>query len=274
MLMVLAVAGCRAQESAAPPAESGAVGPTVPGPDKAAPRWEHVSTFTGSGDERTEGFEIGAGAIQWRVTVRCSLGTIRVGLGGVGLDGVELDGVGPGGVGVGLDGETSALAELADCPASAFGFSIRTGPATLDVAATGDWEVIVDQQVDTPVAESALAGMTDAARLAHGDFYGIDQEGSGTATLFRLPGGDRALRFDPFLVTRNSDLFVWVSEARAPRTSEEALRTPHVQIDRLRSTSGAQNYLLPDSIDLDQVRSVVVWCEPVRTAYAAATLVP
>jgi len=65
-----------------------------------------------------------------------------------------------------------------------------------------------------------------------------------------------------------------VSEAKAPRTSEEALDAPHVEIDRLKSTAGAQNYELPDSVDPERVRSVVIWCEPVRTAYAAATLLP
>ena len=173
-----------------------------------------------------------------------------------------------------LVGETSELVEVDSCPGFAFGFSIRTGPAEFDVDAIGAWEIVVDQQVNTPVAEPALAGMTDANRLAHGDFYGIDQKGSGTATLYELPGGGRALRFDPFVVTKNSDLFVWVSEAGAPRTSEEALHSPHVQIDRLKATGGAQNYLLPDTVDVDQIRSVVVWCEPVRTAYAAATLLP
>lgn len=173
-----------------------------------------------------------------------------------------------------LVGETAELVELSSCPGNAFGFSIRTGPGELDVDATGGWEVVVEEQVDTPAAEPALSGMTDATRLAHGGFYGIDQDGSGTATLYRLPGGGRALRLEPFVVTRNSDLFVWVSEAPAPRTSAEALHSPHVQIARLTATAGAQNYELPDSVDLDRIRSVIVWCEPVRTAYAAATLLP
>ncbi|HVF14143.1 MAG TPA: DM13 domain-containing protein [Acidimicrobiales bacterium] len=248
---VAAAAGCGAEDPSPAPGAATPTGPG-PGPAKVAPRWEHLATFTGVGGQRTAGFEIGAGAIQWRVNASCATGAF----------------------GVALDGEPSPLAEVPACPGQAFGFSIRTGPGFLDVDASGSWEIVVEQQVDTPVAESALEGMTDAARQAHGDFYGIDQEGSGTATLYRLPGGGLALRLDPFLVTRNTDLFVWVSEARAPRTSEEALRTPHVQIDRLKSTAGAQNYVLPDSVDPEGVRSVVVWCEPVRTAYAAATLLP
>ncbi len=226
-------------------------GPT----DKVAPRWERVARFAGTGDQVTDRFEVAQAALQWRVTVACDDGSVRVG----------------------LDGERSAVAQLASCPGNTFGFSIRTGPAILDVDATGTWEVLVDQQLDTAVTEPALAGMTDAARLATGDFYGIDQKGTGMATLYRLAGdgddrGRGALRLDPFLVTRNSDLFVWVSEAAEPRTSAEALNSRHVQIARLTATAGAQNYVLPDSVDLDRVRSVIVWCEPVQTAYAAAAL--
>ncbi|MEA2685597.1 MAG: hypothetical protein QOE93_792 [Actinomycetota bacterium] len=257
MLLVAGV-GCGsdsppAGESSPPGPESTAsAGPAGPAADKAAPRWEEVAAFKGTGDVRTTAFAIDAAALQWRVTVTCTDGT----------------------VGVALDGDEGPLAELDRCPGSTFGFSIRTGPATLAVDATGTWEVVVDQQLDTAVAEPALAGMVDAARVAHGDFYGIDQKGSGTAALYDLPGGGIALRFDPFLVTRNSDLFVWVSEAPAPRTSEEARRTPHVQIDRLTATAGAQNYVLPETVDRERVRSVVVWCEPVQTAYAAASLLP
>jgi len=172
LLIVLTAAGCRSGQSTPSVVEQ--VGSTAPGPGpaggpaKVAPRWEPVAAFAGTGDQRTAGFEIGAGAIQWRVTVSCTGGAVRVG----------------------LDREPAALAELSHCPAKAFGFSIRTGPAALDVAATGTWEVVVDQQVDSPVVEPLLAGMSDATRLAHGDFYGIDQQGSGTVALYRLKKSD------------------------------------------------------------------------------------
>ncbi len=220
--------------------------------EKVAPRWDRLARLTGSGDQVTERFEVAPEALQWRVTVACD---------------------GAGSVRVGLDGEVPALAVVDGCPGSSFGYSIRTGPATLDVVAGGTWEVVVDQQLDTPVAEAALPGMTAAARVAAGELYGIDQEGAGTATLYRFDG-EAALRLDPFVVTRNSDLFVWLSDAPAPRTSREALDSRHVQVARLTATAGAQNYRLPDTVDLDWVRSVIVWCEPVRSAYAAASLSP
>ena len=218
-------------------------------PSKVAPRWERVTSFSGASDQRTAGFDIAAAALQWRVTASCSGNALSVS----------------------LEGESAPLAQPT-CPGKAFGFSIRTGPAVLDVMAAGGWEVVVDQQLDTPVAEPPLAGMDEASRLVSGTFYGVDQTGSGTAALYELPDGARALRLDPFQVTNNSDLFVWLSEADAPRTSKEALESPHVEIARLTATAGAQNYLLPADVATGNVRSVVIWCEPVRTAYAAASL--
>ncbi len=247
-MVLIAAAGCGEDgpTSAAPATDA------LGSADKAAPRWEEVVRLAGTGDQRTAGFVIAPDAIQWRVTLGCTNGTVRV----------ALDGEPP----------ADALADLSGCPGNTFGFSIRTGPAVLDVDATGSWDIVVDQQVDTPVAEPALAGMTDDTRRAAGDFYGIDQKGSGTVTVYRLPDGVGALRLDPFLVTQNSDLFVWVSESAGPRTSADALHSAHVQVSRLTATAGAQNYLLPDTVDLANVRSVVVWCEPVQTAYAAAAL--
>ena len=219
-------------------------------PDRVAPHWERVARFTGAGRQRTETFSIVDHAIQWRVTASCSDGHLRVG----------------------LEGDATPLAEPA-CPGRAFGFSIREGPAVLDVDADGGWEVVVDQQVETPAAEPPLAGMADGRVVADGDFYGIDQKGTGTAQLWRLPDRRWALRFEPFFVTANTDLFVWVSEDEAPRTSREALESDHRQVAELTATAGSQNYLLPEGVDEGRIRSVVIWCEPVRTAYAAATLV-
>lgn len=140
------------------------------------------------------------------------------------------------------------------------------------VAAAGRWVVQVDQQLNTALSESPLPGMDRKSLVARGGLYDVDQTGDGEAALYRLPEGGLALRFDPFRVTNNSDLFVWVSRDPEPRTSEEALGSEHVSVARLKATGGAQNYVLPAGVAEEDVRSVVIWCEPIRVAYAAATL--
>jgi hypothetical protein len=250
LVLLVGAGGCGSEPTRRPAttATTEAAGSTRPG--RVAPRWERVARFTGAGPQTTGSFTIVDHAVQWRVTARCTEGRLRVG----------------------LEGDRAPLAEPA-CPGRAFGFSIREGQAVLEVDADGGWEVLVDQQVETPAAEPRLPGMAEGGLEADGDFYGIDQEGTGTAQLWRLPAGRWALRLEPFFVTANTDLFVWVSENEAPRTSREALESDHRQIAELTATAGSQNYVLPEDVDSGRIRSVVIWCEPVRTAYAAASLV-
>lgn len=112
----------------------------------------------------------------------------------------------------------------------------------------------------------------DAKVLARGKFFEIERKGRGSATLYRLPGGRLALRMANFATDSNTGLFVWLSEARRPRTTRSAFRARHSEIALLKSTLGDQNYLLPRSIDASRIRSVVIWCAPVQIAYTAATL--
>jgi hypothetical protein len=249
LVILIGAVGCGSERQR--PAEPGApwepVSSTVPA--RVAPHWERVAGFTGRGPQRTGSFSIVDHAVQWRVTASCTDGRLRVG----------------------LEGDPTTLAEPT-CPGRTFGFSIREGPAVLDVDADGGWEVIVDQQVETPAAEPRLTGMAEGTVVADGDFYGIDQEASGTVHLWRLPDERWALRFEPFFVTANTDLVVWLSETKAPRTSREALESDHRQIAELTATAGPQNYLRPADVNSSRIRSVVIWCEPVHTAYAAAAL--
>lgn len=214
-----------------------------------ANRWERVVRFEGEGNLTTRPFEIADGALQWRVTAECTGAPLQVM----------------------LPGAAGPISEP-ECPGSAFGFSIDPGRHTLEVVGAGEWVVTVDQQLNTPVSEPPLPGMADESLLAEGDFYDIDQSGTGKARLYRLPDRRLAMRFEPFRVTSNSDLFVWISTSEEPRTSEEAFQSKHVEIATLKSTGGPQNYMLPAGFPEEDVGSVVIWCEPIQVAYAAAKL--
>lgn len=135
---------------------------------------------------------------------------------------------------------------------------------------------MVEQQVDTALREPPLPAMRSpgASVLARGSFYTIERKSSGEALLYRLPTGRLGLRFEDFKTSANSDLFVWLSEAPRPRTTKQVVRARHKQIVLLKSTVGSQNYLLPPNVDARSIRSVVIWCEPIRIAYGGATLEP
>jgi len=142
------------------------------------------------------------------------------------------------------------------------------------VQTQGRWEVVVEQQVTEPIAEPPLPLMEEegAEVVASGDFYSIDERGEGRAVLHELPSGRLALRLEGFATLANTDLFVWLSEARRPETTRQVLGADHTELALLKSTIGDQNYLLPEDLESDEIRSIVIWCEPVRNAYTAAAL--
>ncbi len=259
LALALVLAGCgggsggdtTAGGPATTAAAAGGTDTTVAGP-KSAARWETVSTFNGSGAFTTPEFSILPNAIQWRVRFTCSTGTLRIS-----------SNPPPRRPGPVVD---------ASCPKEDTGYSIVTGPVRMQIEATGAWKAVVDQQVDTPLDEPLLPGMTPDRVVAQGSFYKVEIRGEGTAKLYRLPDGRRILRFENFVTGENTDLFVWLSEARRPMTSSEAVNTPHVEIANLKSTIGNQNYEIPASIPTDRIKSIVIWCQPVQIAYAAAAL--
>jgi hypothetical protein len=236
------------QTTAAP-----AAGPTTTaGGTKSAARWETVTTFNGSGAFQTPEFTILPNAIQWRVRVTCATGALKIS-----------SNPPPRRPGAVVD---------TTCPKEETGYSIVTGPVRMQIEATGTWKAVVDQQVDTPLEEPLLPGMTPDRIIAQGSFYKVEVRGEGTAKLYRLPDGKRILRFDNFQTGENTDLFVWLSELPKPANSAQAIGSPHVEISNLKSTIGSQNYEIPASIPTEKIKSVVIWCQPVQIAYAAVAL--
>ena len=259
VVLALVLAGCgggsdgatSAGGPATTAASAGAPDTTAAGP-KSAARWETVSTFNGSGAFTTPEFTILPNAIQWRVRFTCTTGTLRIS-----------SNPPPRRPGPVVD---------ASCPKEDTGYSIVTGPVRMQIEAAGAWRAVVDQQVDTPLDEPLLPGMTPDRVVAQGAFYMVEIRGEGTAKLYRLPDGKRILRFENFVTGENTDLFVWLSEVATPANSAQAIGSPHVEIANLKSTIGNQNYEIPASIPTERIKSIVIWCQPVQIAYAAAAL--
>lgn len=229
---------------------------SIPGSTVArgAPRWETVTTLTGTGPAEPEGFSILADAIQWRARWKCDTGRLSIT----------------------TDPPPRRPAPLIDgaCPGKGEGYSIVSGAVKVKVEATGPWQVVIDQQIDTPLNESPFEGMATAPLIGKGIFYNVEKTAKGSARIFKRADGANVLRLDDFEVSTNVDLFIWVSEASAPKTSADAVAAPHVVLGNLKSTLGNQNYVLPPDLSPARMKSVVIWCEPVRVVYGAAALAP
>lgn len=219
---------------------------------RSQPWWQHVRTFEGEGDTTTPAVQIDDGAVQWRVRWRCDAGTLRVE----------------------TPGRDEPLVDTA-CPGEDTAYGVRAGTRTLTVTAGGSWRLEVGQQLDVPLVEPPLEAMTaaDARQVATGEFYGIDQVGQGSVTVYRLPDGTYALRLDDFYVTPNTDLEIVFSELDQPRTTEDYAGAPSSsRVSWLDVTAGSMNFTVPPEIDPAAYGSVVIWCERLRSAYAAASL--
>lgn len=266
LVLVAAAAGCGDDAGTDPAATTttsaaGAATTSTAPVKRSAPRWETVTSFTGTSSLTTAAFPILPSAIQWRVRWACEAGHMKVT-----TDPVRKKTDPPT-----VDASCQGKNATGD---KAVGYSIVTGNVKMVVDASGPWQITVDQQIDTPLIEPPLPGMATSKVLGKGDFYDVEMKGKGTARLYQLEDGSHALRFEDFEVSSNTDLFVWLSEAPAPKSSKDAVESPYVVLGNLKSTVGAENYVLPADLTPEKVKSIVIWCAPLRIAYTAAVLAP
>ncbi|MBW3577872.1 MAG: DM13 domain-containing protein [Actinobacteria bacterium] len=249
------------QDTAAPAERSPAVGRVAgdsPSATPAATRvrsaawWQTVDTLEGTGPA-TQEVAIGDGALQWRARVSCRSGNLAVT----------------------VASRADPLIQAA-CPGEDVGYATHTGPTHLAVQTDGAWTLVVEQQIDVPLVEPPLPQMQsdEAEVVAAGSFYDIDQTGRGQVAIYRLGDGSHALRLEDFFVTPNVDLEIRLSPLAAPETTEDYLSADAALVAVLDATAGSMNFPVPAGIDPTAFRSVVIWCPPIDSAYAAASLAP
>lgn len=247
-----------ATPNAAPPAAGRVAGiPTqdavaaAPTSLRSQPWWQDVTTLEGSGTMTSPTFNITPGAVQWRATWTCQSGRLVVR----------------------SPKQTRPVVD-GPCPGGAVGYAVASGPLTVQVTADGPWRLQIAQQIDAPLVEPPLPAMTapGASAVAAGSLYNVDRTGTGKVTLYRQADGKYSIRLDDFFVSPNSDLELRLSTLEAPHSSQEVLNAKSELVLVMDVTAGSLNYPVPDGLDPTKFRSVVVWCRPISSAYAAATL--
>ncbi len=133
-----------------------------------------------------------------------------------------------------------------------------------------------------PTAPVAGEGASTAAddvsaepvRLAVGSFQDQDaiHKGSGEVSLYRLADGSHVLRFEDFEVTNGPDLKVIVSNGRSFADHDELDVAGWVELEALKGNIGDQNYVLPASVDVDELGSVIIWCKAFSVIFSVASL--
>ena len=129
-------------------------------------------------------------------------------------------------------------------------------------------------KVDMEEMEDMPDEMTQAEKIASGMFRDADSfhKGSGTATIYRLPDGSGALRFENLNVTNGPDLRVLLSTHPNPQNKAELNDAGYIHIEKLKGNRGNQNYELPPDADLESFGSVIIYCMPFHVIFSVAPL--
>src|SRR5438132_1123918 len=108
--------------------------------------------------------------------------------------------------------------------------------------------------------------------LAEGEFHKAEKAGTGTATVYQLANGKRVLRLSNFETDNGPDLHVRLIAADDAKDTVSVAKADYVEVARLKGNKGAQNYELPEKVDLGKYRVVSIWCNRFSVNFAAAPL--
>jgi hypothetical protein len=111
-------------------------------------------------------------------------------------------------------------------------------------------------------------------RLREGEFRDVDRlhRGSGSATIYRLPGGEHVLRLEDFEVTNGPDLRVLLAAHADPMSRSELDGSGYVELAPLKGNVGNQNYPIPSEVEIAEQGSVVIYCRPFHVLFSVAPL--
>jgi hypothetical protein len=120
--------------------------------------------------------------------------------------------------------------------------------------------------------EEAMPSSGQPQLLAQGQFIGADSfhMGSGDARIYALADGNLILRLENFSVTNGPDLHVLLAENPSPQDSDSL--GVYLDLGSLKGNLGNQNYDIPAGTDINQFKSVVIYCLPFHVVFSTADL--
>ncbi|HET6213715.1 MAG TPA: DM13 domain-containing protein, partial [Micromonosporaceae bacterium] len=113
--------------------------------------------------------------------------------------------------------------------------------------------------------------------IAEGQFVSHEHSTSGTVRIIENADGSRRLELVNLNTSNGPDLRVWLTD-RPVVEGREGWGVfddgKYVEVGRLKGNQGNQVYAIPPGTDLQQVRSVTIWCKRFSVSFGAASLEP
>jgi hypothetical protein len=161
---------------------------------------------------------------------------------------------------------------LAQMPTKTPRATVTPNPLGFDPAqATA--EMLVAMEADPAESDDPMpAEAAEMTILVQGSFYNVAHEGEGTATIYQLADGSRLLRFENFSVLNGPELHVYLAPQDPVADTVGVELAGAIDLGDLKGNIGDQNYEIDAGIDLSLFESVVIWCQPFRVPFSAASL--
>ncbi len=147
--------------------------------------------------------------------------------------------------------------------------SMGDAQATMEVVM--DLENEVEEEMMESSGEMLAPELVKSGQFRDGDSF---HKGSGDATIWNLGADGHVLRFEDFNVINGPDLRVLITTHEDPmgRSDVHADDVTYVELGKLKGNVGNQNYTIPDSLNVDDFNSVVIYCKPFQVVFSVAPL--
>jgi len=117
---------------------------------------------------------------------------------------------------------------------------------------------------------------TTTTPLATGSLHGIVHKTTGKVLLLPTAGGGHVLRLENFQTSNGPDVRVYLVKGNNADNNDfvKAGGGNFVDLGALKGNIGDQNYTIPANVNLDEYRSVSIWCRRFAVNFGAASLEP
>ncbi|MBG0820020.1 DM13 domain-containing protein [Planomonospora sp. ID91781] len=111
--------------------------------------------------------------------------------------------------------------------------------------------------------------------VATGVFVSHEHDTTGTAKVLELADGRRVLRIEDLDTSDGPDLRVWLSDQPVKEGRAGWFNLDdgeHLELGGLKGNKGDANYAIPAGADLEDLRTVTIWCRRFSVSFGAAAL--
>ena len=108
--------------------------------------------------------------------------------------------------------------------------------------------------------------------VAQGPFEDAEHGTTGRAKILALADGRRFVRFEGLDTSDGPDLHVWLADQPSGGDWGSYDDGRYIKLGELKATQGNQNYVIPEDAEIDDMTSVVIWCDRFNVAFGTAPI--